>query len=176
MVTSKMSMPSFSSVTLSPAIRALIVVAIVGILAAIPGLYHARAVALQAVCASNMRQVSISLMMYADEYKGEYPPDLPALVSEGYLPEPAILQCPAMRDEHAYATSSDSQAAYIYIRPEALKEIKDPSTHIVLYESPTNHDGRGINVLYVDGHVEFVSYEQLSNELNRQGVELDMTD
>ena len=53
----------------------LVVVAIIGMLIALllPALARARDLALQTVCASNLRQVGIALQEYSNEFAGQYP-------------------------------------------------------------------------------------------------------
>jgi len=56
-------------------IELLVVIAIIAVLAALllPALENARATALQARCAGNLRQMGISYTMYASNYSGWYP-------------------------------------------------------------------------------------------------------
>jgi len=58
-------------------IELLLVISIIGILAALmlPALARAKHLSGEKVCSSNLRQVNLALMMYADDYEGLYPLD-----------------------------------------------------------------------------------------------------
>src|SRR6059036_2988021 len=87
-------------------IELLVVIAIIAILAAIlfPVFAQAREKARQATCQSNVKQMSLAVKMYVQDYDQTYPPGLspvgPGLVSaltlaQPYMKNTAIARCPS---------------------------------------------------------------------------------
>jgi prepilin-type processing-associated H-X9-DG protein len=111
---------------------------------------RARQAAQVVQCMSQLRQLSVSMMMYASANGGWIPAALPA------LPSGAIPSCPA----------APGTPNYIYATPQVrIGAIASPSTYVTMYEPITNH-ARGVNFAYLDGHVAFISPARAQKMIN----------
>lgn len=92
-------------------IELLIVIAIIGVLAAIlaPVMMRARFKSYHAACVANERNLATALEMYSLEYEQLYPPDLPTLTS-GSSPYISVIEdCPSSQTSYVatYTVSAD---------------------------------------------------------------------
>ena len=126
----------------------------------LPSLSRARELAKRSVCSANLRSVEISMQIYIEEY-GQEPPDLKAVVGENRL-YPGSLSCPSVDPAVRQIPH------YIWIRGADCAD----ADNVVLYEPLQNHRGEGGNVLFCDGHVEFVSQADWEQVLGDGGVNL----
>ena len=178
-----MKIPKFSKgFTL---IELLVVIAIIGILAGIllPVLSRARESARKTQCMSNVKQIGMGLIMYANESNEAFPTDsayggtAPAmhalnLLYPNYVSDPRTFNCPSDTSVTA-ATNAGIQSGQAFETDEcsygfdythtqaddadvALAADRPPGTPNAT-NSSANHSSRGQNVIYVDGHVEFVN-------------------
>lgn len=107
-------------------------------------------------CAANLKQIGLACSMYADDYKGAFPPDFQPLVIARYLDTFKIYLCPATR--HQPATSAGELASpehcdYLYFGKGLVREkVLNRAATVMACDRPGNHKGFW-NVLFVDGHV-----------------------
>ena len=168
-------------------IELLVVIAIIGILAGIllPVLSRARESARRTQCMSNIKQIGMGLIMYANENSELFPSDTayagasPAmrglnLLYDTYISDKRVFNCPSDTQVDAQSnagmspfTANDSfdkdECSYGYDRAHtqaddadvALVADRPPATPSATANT-TNHNARGQNIVYVDGHVEFI--------------------
>ncbi len=177
-------------------IELLVVIAIIGILAGIllPVLSRARESARRTQCASNVKQVGMGLIMYANENNENFPSSSANamlslnLLYPDYVSDPRTFNCPSdtfvTTATNAGITAADAfdkdecSYGYDYTHTQAddadVALAADRPTNAATATTPTsntnspNHGGttgtvaagdtagRGQNVVYVDGHVEFI--------------------
>lgn len=111
-------------------IELLVVIAIIALLAAIlfPVFGRARAKARQSACTSNLKQLSLAFVMYAQDWDGGLPyylywlrPDKSCGLQNGYLPNPpggissatTIFDCPEV-DGFVYKAVAGSNGLHLY--------------------------------------------------------------
>jgi prepilin-type processing-associated H-X9-DG protein len=137
----------------------------------LPSLCRSRETANRVKCGSNLRQIGQAIFLYAQDNGGQYPPSLAELLAHEDITA-EVMTCPSSNDERSSGASTaevvaDLKAAetnapghkhclsYVYVGGELnAKTVAD--TAIVAYEPLENHDGDGANVLFGDGHVEFI--------------------
>lgn len=120
----------------------------------------------QVRCASNLRQIGQTMLLYANDHGGLYPDRPEELFTiEGVGPE--IFVCPASDDTPPMnattramsdALASGGHFSYVYLGKGITSQWSSPSL-VLAYEPPSHHDNLGaggINVLFGDGHVEFI--------------------
>jgi prepilin-type processing-associated H-X9-DG protein len=118
----------------------------------IPSLRRAREAANRVASMSNMRQILMGCVMYANDNNGKWPDDLKGIAK--YVPNPVVMKNP----HHP-----DLNPAFIYLKPKNIRG-GNPGQMMVLYESHKNF-GDGINIGFADGHVEYVQSKQRFDEL-----------
>lgn len=115
------------------------------------------------MCASNLAQIGRALSLYAQENGDTYPPT-PSLLLMTQDLVPEVFVCPVSDVERAptreafVGTFADS--SYLYLAGGLTDVSKLGDDVVLLIDRPENHDGDGGNVLFADGHVEFIFWKR----------------
>jgi prepilin-type processing-associated H-X9-DG protein len=118
-----------------------------------PSLVQAHAIATRYACGTNMSGIGRALLIYANDYNDQFPPDLETLISKAEMPAKGLV-CPAtmLKDSYIYRGASITTS--------------DTPWMIMVYEKLSNH-GNGRNVLFLDSHTEWVTEERFQELINR---------
>jgi prepilin-type processing-associated H-X9-DG protein len=117
-----------------------------------------------------MKQIGLGAIMYADSNGGRFPDDLDTLMDSQDL-SPAVLMCPDSSGDvpvepttrEVVSTMRKSNLiSYTYLGKGLT--IQASADTVLLYERLGSH-GDGMNVLFADGHVEYL-------EANEAGIVL----
>ncbi|MCE5339828.1 MAG: DUF4190 domain-containing protein [Planctomycetaceae bacterium] len=133
----------------------------------LPALVRTRQVATKMVCATNLKTLGLAMMTYTAENNDTYPPagNWCDLLKDKVKPE--NLRCPSIRK----VEGQTSYALNINVAGRKTSEI--PHDTVLLFETTpaanpaggpelyttSNHGNVGCNILFADGHVEFVYKE-----------------
>ena len=132
----------------------------------LPSLNRAREQANRVKCASNLRQIGQAVQLYANANRGQFPDTVEKVMTHLDLPS-EVFVCPSSSDTPAPGVDAKTRAgnlskggylSYVYVgkglgwTPDNTKLSK----LVLAYEPLANHSNGGINVLFADGHVEFV--------------------
>jgi prepilin-type processing-associated H-X9-DG protein len=137
----------------------------------LPSLCRSSETSNRAKCASNLHQIGLAILLYAQDNSGQYPPSLAVLPGQEQI-TPAVMICPSSNDEASFAadtagvvtelSAAETNApghkhclSYVY-NGKGLNIKTAPATAIVVYEPLENHQGDGTNVLFGDGHAEWI--------------------
>lgn len=123
-------------------------------------------------CRANLTKIYKALDAYARRNDGWFPADnndLRPLFVDGYLKETdaELFRCPgvkgaltrtgSIRDSSAWDETFPPGMSYLYQGGLALPEKGKEGRPLLWDRSSRNHRGKGINVLYTDGQVKFVT-------------------
>lgn len=124
-------------------------------------------------CQSNMRQIGQAILLYTNDFGGRYPDSLGDLLLTEDITSEAFV-CPSTTDTPARGPTTQAVVAgmskpghlsYIYVgKGFDVKTVRPDA--VILYE-PISNDGGGMNVLFGDGHIEFISAGNAATILRR---------
>jgi prepilin-type processing-associated H-X9-DG protein len=111
---------------------------------------QARQSAIRVQSASNLRQLAMTVMLGYQATK-QYPADIDAIIAQGNVNR-QVLRNP-LRPE--------KEIGYVYVKPaaQAGQAAGKPAEHVIFYEEHEKF-GEGVNVGFLDGHVEYINNEE----------------
>ncbi len=129
-----------------------------------PALFRVRQVSRRVVSGSNLSGIGKALLIYANDYDDQFPPNLHVLVEKEYL---SLQSLESPRKPKGFEGPS-----YIYI---TWLSISSEPGDVIVYENPAFCSDK-INVLFLDSHVETMNlarflraleatYKRLSREM-----------
>ena len=130
-------------------------------------------------CRSNLFNLGQALWAFADAHGGRYPDDLSMLSDDDLHGDRHALTCPAAPyapppegvtpAQHAAEIKKPGYTSYFYFGRGASKS--GDAGRVIACESLENHEGRGINVLYAHGRVEWLDAPEAERLLLSLGFE-----
>ena len=102
------------------------------------------------------------MLLYANDHQGRYPDTMGDLLEEDITT--AVFVCPGSNDFPATGATTQATAvdlyagghlSYLYFGKGLIGT--PPATLILAHEPLANHQNKGMNVLFGDGHVEFIT-------------------
>jgi predicted Zn finger-like uncharacterized protein/prepilin-type processing-associated H-X9-DG protein len=123
----------------------------------LPALNRAREQANRVKCASNLRQIGLACIIYANGQRdGAFPDSFQTLLKSGASLSPDVFVCPSSNDSPPTGASGINVPGHLsYVYSGIGLTNRAGNTDVLAYEPLGNHKNDGINVLYGDGHVEF---------------------
>jgi prepilin-type processing-associated H-X9-DG protein len=125
-----------------------------------PALGKAKSTAQRTLSLSNLKQIGMACMMYANDNKGDFPPNLEVLVK--YDLTDKVLVSPRKPANHP-------GPSYIYI---AGQKTSSPIENILAYEDPAFAKDGKVIALFLDGHVEIMDGGKFQEALKKTNDQL----
>jgi len=118
-----------------------------------PALARARQLARRMTSGTNLSGIGKACLIYANDYDDKFPPDLQTLVRAAELPAKCL--------ESKLKPKDFDGPSYIYIPGQTLAMYPG---NMIAYDNP-EFCTDGVNVLFLDSHVEFMKPESFRREL-----------
>jgi len=127
------------------------------IAASLPSLVGAQENATRVKSAANLRQIGQALAVYAGDNQDKLPPDLDTLVKAQILPKDALKS--PLGD-----AAQGPDFVYLYFKG---MDVTVGADTVVVYDAAALEQGDGCNLLYGDGHVEWLNKEEAAKTIDK---------
>ena len=139
----------------------------------LPAVQQARASAQRVQSASNLKQIAVGALMYQNDFR-KNPADLGVIAASANLNPQAFISAVSGKrvppdvaaDPKKWAAWVNANADYVYLGA-ALKPGAGADA-ILAFEKPELHGGQGMNVVFADGHVEWLRVDEAMRRIERQ--------
>jgi prepilin-type processing-associated H-X9-DG protein len=145
----------------------------------LPALNRAREQANRVKSASNLRQIGQAAIMYADANQGKFPPDLATMYKKEDL-SPNVFINPRTNTVMPSPGNADAMAQWVqensdYVWLGKGKNASKVTPETVIAHEKLEDNTEGINLLFGDGHVEFMTMPEAQRAIERakQGPKVD---
>jgi prepilin-type processing-associated H-X9-DG protein len=116
-------------------------------------------------CSSNLRMIGLAIRRYAQDHGEAFPPDFGALYPD-YIDNPKLFSCRAKPSEwqriQKTGEARPEWTSYVYV---AGITDSDDTACVLAFDRPGNHGEDGLNVLFLDTHVEWCTFEEFEQHL-----------
>jgi prepilin-type processing-associated H-X9-DG protein len=130
-------------------------------------------------CASNLSALGQTMLLYANDHQSNLPPDLGTLakeediIAEVFICPDSNTKVPANLPFEQLVPWVNANSDYVYLGA-GMQWRNDPQI-ILACEKETNHGGKGMNVLFGDGRVQWMSIESADRLITQQQAQRAVT-
>jgi prepilin-type processing-associated H-X9-DG protein len=119
-------------------------------------------------CKSNLSALGQTLLLYTNEHQGNLPPDQGHFAHDEEI-SGQVFVCPS---SHMFAPSSvpgdqlivwvNAHSDYVYLGAgiNVNDHPNDADRIVLMYDKEQNHHGDGVNLVFLDGHTDWMTVEE----------------